>query len=40
MYYIANVKSGIIIDMCDSLLEAKEFVFKHTEYIILVKFNV
>jgi hypothetical protein len=36
MYYVANLKNGLIIEKYDSLLEAKELVFKYPQYTILV----
>ena len=39
MYYVMNLKSGGIIDVYDSLLEASELVSKHPEWTIMIKYK-
>ena len=40
MFYIVNLKTGSIWeDTCNSLLEANEFVSKHPEWTIMIKYN-
>ena len=39
MYYVMNLKTGTIIDIYDSLLEASELVNKHPEWTIMVKYK-
>jgi hypothetical protein len=39
MYYVMNLKTGTIIDIYDSLLEASELVHKHPEWTIMIKYK-
>lgn len=39
MFYVVNLKSGGIIDVYDSLLEASELVSKHPEWTLMIKYD-
>tara|TARA_Y100000389_G_C17046483_1_gene310665 strand:- start:221 stop:355 length:135 start_codon:yes stop_codon:yes gene_type:complete len=39
MYYVMNLKSGGIIDVYKSLLEASELVNQHPEWTIMIKYD-
>ena len=39
MFYVMNLKTGTIIDIYESLLEASELVSKHPEWTIMIKYD-
>ena len=38
-FYVMNLKTGTIIDIYDSLLEAKELVSEYPEWTIMIKYD-
>lgn len=39
MFYVMSLKTGTIIDIYDSLLEAKELVSEYPEWTIMIKYD-
>lgn len=38
-FYVMSLKTGTIIDIYDSLLEAKELVSEYPEWTIMIKYD-